>query len=115
MATPDGELRQSQPPQSALSRVPCGVNNKEVFLSFIFSRFIIIIILAGGHGHRAGNSEHVGDQVVDLLPGGVGAGAPAGAQVEVQEARVGQDLQDLIRLPSHLTVVVRLIIFLTKS
>ena len=70
---------------------------------------------AGGHGHRAGNSEHVGDQVVDLLPGGVGAGPPAGAEVEVEVARVGQDPQDLLRLPAHLTVVGRLVVFLTIS
>ena len=89
-------------------------SQETTFLSFIFL-FIIIIRLAGGHGHRAGNSEHVGDQVVDLLPGGVGAGPPAGAQVEVEVARVGEDPQDLIRLPAHLAVVVRLVIFLAVS
>ena len=72
-------------------------------------------MLAGGHGHRAGDSEHVGHQVVDLLPGGVGAGPPAGAEVEVEEARVGQDLEDLVSLPAHLTVVAPLIVLLTIS
>ena len=114
--TLDGELRESQPrpPQSPLSQVLGRVSQSTTFLSFI-SCFIINFMLAGGHSHRAGDSEHVGDQVVDLLPGGVGAGPPAGAEVEVEEARVGQDLQDLIRLPAHLTVVVPLIIFLTIS
>ena len=53
--------------------------------------------------------------MVDLLPGGVGAGPPAGAQVEVEVARVGEDPQDLIRLPAHLAVIVRLVIFLAVS
>ena len=63
--TLDGELRESQPrpPQSPLSQVLGRVSQSTTFLSFI-SCFIINFMLAGGHGHRAGNSEHVGDQVV---------------------------------------------------
>lgn len=53
--------------------------------------------------------------MVDLLPGGVGAGPPAGADVEVEVARVGHDPQDLPRLPGHLAVVQSLVIFLQIS
>ena len=53
--------------------------------------------------------------MVDLLPGGVGAGPPAGADVEVEVARVGHDPQDLTRLPAHLAVVRRLVILLAIS